>query len=256
MEYSEVSLERSYEKIKELHSHIDSYNVVKEVENCRNYWRPNRINVILLAESHVFTSDVDFKIELDYSDFNKLASNYPRKFVRFVYCIGYSESGLFASRPLYPDFKNPGTWQYWKLFCACASDSPKIRYDSVLKGSTKNLKDRVNNKIDLLERLREKGIWLVDSSIVGINKLPRKQREEIIALSWNNYVKHLIKESKPKYLICVGKTVWNLLERKIKEMGIPSNYVNQPQAHLTSAEREKEHKKLQGICSTYCAISK
>jgi hypothetical protein len=125
-----------------------------------------------------------------------------------------------------------------------------------LKGSTKNLKDRVNNKIDLLERLREKGIWLVDSSIVGINKLPRKQREEIIALSWNNYVKHLIKESKPKYLICVGKTVWNLLERKIKEMGIPSNYVNQPQAHLTSAEREKEHKKLQGICSTYCAISK
>ena len=211
MNYPEVRLERTYEKIKELNCDTDSYSVAKEVENYRNYWRPNKINVILLAESHVFTPDIDFKIRLDYSGFNKLASNYPRKFVRFVYCIGYSEPKLFANKPLNPNFKNPGTWQYWKLFCACASNSPKIRYDSVLKGSVKNFKDRINNKIDLLERLRKKGIWLVDSSIVGINKLHRKWREEIIAASWNNYVKHLITESKPKYLMCIGKTVWDVL---------------------------------------------
>ena len=144
--------------------------------------RPNKINVILLAESHVLTSDVDFKIRLDHSDFNKLASNYPRKFVRFVYCIGYSESRLFANKPLNPNFKNLRTWQYWKLFCTCASNSPKISCDSVLKGSTKSIKERVKSKIKLLEELKEKGIWLVDSSIVGINKLPRKQREEIIEL--------------------------------------------------------------------------
>ena len=204
-----------------------------------------------MAESHVFTSDVDFKIRLSYSDFSKLSLNYPKKFVRFVYCIGYSESRLFANRPLNPNFRNPGTWQYWKLFCACTSDSPKIRYCPVFKGSTKNLKDRVNNKIDLLERLRKKGIWLVDSGIVGINNLPRKQREEIIAISWNNYVKSLIKKSNPRYVICIGKTAWDVLEDKFKQIGIRDyNYVYQPQAHLASAKREKEHKKLQRICSS------
>jgi hypothetical protein len=257
LENSHASLEQTYKRIKNLYSQIDSYAVVKEVANYRNYWRPpTRINVILLAESHVYTSDVDFKIEFDYSNFKKLASsNYPKKFVRFVYCIGYSESGLFANTPLDPNFKNPGTWQYWKIFCACASESSKINYNPVLKGSTKNFTARINNKIALLEKLKVKGIWLVDSSIVGINKLLGDQRQEIITTSWNNYVKQLITKSKPKFVVCIGKTVWDVLKRNINKMSIPCDYIHQPQAHLTSTEIKEEHKKLQEICSKHRALS-
>lgn len=94
MEYPRAPIELAYRKIKELYSHIDSYDVVKQVDEYRNYWRPVKVNAILLAESHVYTSDEDFKIEMNYSGFSSLNPCYPRKFVRFVYCIGYSESRL------------------------------------------------------------------------------------------------------------------------------------------------------------------
>jgi hypothetical protein len=249
------TLESTYRKIRELYDKVDSYDVVGEVDKYRNYWKPDNVNVILLAESHVYTSDEDFKIELNYSRFEKLNLMYPRRFVRFVYCIGYSEPELFANKPLNPSFKNPGTWQFWKIFCACASEDKEIEFNTVLKGTTRNFVERINNKIDLLSKLRAKGIWLVDSSIAGINKFKRNQRKKIILISWNNYIENLIEETKPKIIICIGKTVWDVLKSRIEEMNFPCDYINQPQAHLTSKEREKEHKKLKELCSKYCDVS-
>jgi hypothetical protein len=253
--YSGEALKLTYGKIKELFNDVDSYDVVKEVDRYRNYWKPHKVSVVLLAESHVFTSDEDSRIEMNYSRFEKLNSGYPRKFVRFVYCLGYSEPRLFANKPSNPSFKNPGTWQFWKIFCACASESEKIKCNAVLKGTTRNLIDRINNKIDLLNKLRVKGIWLVDSSIVGINKLPRNQRERIVLMSWNNYAEHLVGEARPKTIIVIGKTVLDVLESKIKRMNIPYYSVSQPQAHLTSEERVREHEELRRLCSKYCAKS-
>jgi hypothetical protein len=251
-------LDLTYRKIKELYDGVDSYDVVNEVNKYRNYWKPDKINVVLLAESHVFTSDEDFKIEMNYSGLSALNPSYPRSFVRFVYCIGYSESTLFANRPSNPNFRNPGTWQYWKIFCACASESEKIDYSAILKKTTKSLFDRVNNKIGLLNKLKDKGIWLVDSSIVGLykkgEKPPRNITERIVLTSWNNYVKYIIRESKPKIMICIGKTVWDVLESKIKEMNIQCDWINQPQAHLTREEREKQYKKLNKLCSEHCGL--
>jgi len=258
MEDSMVSLEQAYNRIKDAYGQIDSFKIVKDVVNYRNFWKPlGRINVILLAESHVYTSDEDFKIELDYSNFGRLnLSNYPRSFVRFVYCIGYSEPKLYANKPTDPNFKNPGTWQYWKLFCACASDTPRIDCSPILKGSNPNFISRINKKITLLENLKKKGIWLVDSSIVGINRLPRvDQRKEIIAKSWNSHVKNIVKESKPQIVICIGTTVKDATERDIKAMGIRCDYIHQPQAHLTSSEREQEYRKLQNVCNRYCTFA-
>ncbi len=247
----EDALKSTYDKIKRRHSSIDSFDVVQEVVKYRNYWRPDEIRVVLLAESHVYTSDDDFKIKLEYTGF-KMSPNYHSRFVRFVYCLGYSEPRLYANSPVNPHFKNPGTWQFWKLFCACDSESQKIDCAPYLKGTTGNIGIRINNKIELLKRLKEKGIWLVDSSIAGINKLQRKQREEIILTSWNEYVKQVIEAAKPKAIVCIGKTVWDTLENEIRKMSLSHDYIHQPQAHLTSKEREIEHKKLQRICSEYC----
>jgi len=255
LEHSTETLESTHGKIKELYPTVDSYNVVREVDKYRNYWRPVKINVILLAESHVYTSDEDFKIKIDYSSYEDLIPNYPDRYVRFVYCFGYAEHSLLKN--ISSDKKlRLGTPQFWKIFSVCVSENGKFDFNSIKKTTTKT-DERIKNKINLLNRLRKRGIWLVDGSIVGLynegEKPPSKVMKEILRISWENYVKELVVNAKPKYIMCIGKFVRDTLKENIAETNIPFDYIHQPQAHLTSEEREKEYRKLQKICSAYCA---
>jgi hypothetical protein len=246
-----MTLKQAYDKIiefiKNQNVKVDSFQVVNEVDKYRNYWKPERVNVILLAESHVFTSDDDFKIKINYSNFKELIPNYPDGFVRFVYCIGYSESDIFSNHPN-SSFINPGTWQYWEIFSACASSD----LNTVLKKEMPRHVERIKNKINLLKKLREMGIWLVDSSIAGINGLPNKLKREIIMLSWNNYVKNIVLDENPKAIIFIGKPVKDVLKDEIDSKSIKSFFQPQPQARLSLTEREKVLENYQNICSLYC----
>jgi hypothetical protein len=252
---SAETLESAYERIKELYTRVDSLDVVKEVDKYRNYWKPSQTNVILLAESHVYTSDEDLKTRIDYSGYKDLIPNYPEIYVRFVYCFGYAEHSLL--KYAFPNMKlKGGTPQFWKIFTVCASENDNFDFDAIKKTTTET-DERIRNKISLLNKLRKKGIWLVDGSIVGLynegKKPPSRVMEEILRTSWDHYVKKLVVGAKPKYVMCIGKFVRDTLNDKIAETNIPYDYIHQPQAHLTSEEREKEYRKLQRICFEYCA---
>jgi hypothetical protein len=253
-EQSAEALESAYKRIKELYSRVDSLNVVKEVDKYRNYWRPSQTNVILLAESHVYTSDEDFKTRIDHSGYEDLIPNYPDRYVRFVYCFGYAEHSLL--KDAFPDMKSKlGTPQFWKIFTVCESENSKFDFDAIKKTTTET-DERIKNKISLLTKLKKKGIWLVDGSIAGLynegKKPPLRIMQEILRTSWDYYVKELVLSARPKYVMCIGKSVRDTLNDKIAETNIPHDYIHQPQAHLTSGEREKEYKKLQRICSKHC----
>lgn len=251
-----MGLRQAYEKIKsyslEKSIEIDSLKVVQEVERLRNYWKPENPNVILLAESHVLTSDDDFNIKINYNDFNNFIPSYPDNFVRFVYCIGYSESNLFINKPTDPSFRNPGTRQFWKIFCACASNNDKIVYDFILKGRIKNLEERVRNKIRILIKMKEKGIWLVDGSIVGINGLPTKMKRDIISLSWNSHVNYIVLENNPKAIVFIGSPIKNVLLNEFQDSSIEIFHQPQPQARLSSEEHKEVLKRYFRICNKYC----
>lgn len=53
----EKALERTCELIGKAcpGARIDSLEVIKQVEEYRQFWKPEKTNVILLAESHVYT---------------------------------------------------------------------------------------------------------------------------------------------------------------------------------------------------------
>jgi len=89
---------------------IDSFSVVKTVHDLREFWKPKNVKVILLAESHVYTKDDEWKILLNLD--SSLPENYPNHFVRFIYCLGYGENHLLGN----PVMKNFGTPQYWQIF--------------------------------------------------------------------------------------------------------------------------------------------
>src|SRR2546426_889327 len=166
-----MSLASCYEGIVKAGYDVDSYKVVKEVERYRQFWRPDKVIVVLLAESHVRTSQKEFNHHWSYvSD-----PVYQGNFVRFVYCLANGERDLVQIP------SNKGTWQFWLLLSSCLNNpSDKPAFSSVLRKTTRDFNERMRKTFQLLEDLKRNGIWLLDASIVGVNEQKGPIRNKIL----------------------------------------------------------------------------
>ncbi len=257
----EKSIEKTYKTIQESISQdisIDSLEVVKQVEEYRQFWKPEKINVILLAESHVYTDKQDYEIKLKRSILHKIdksiLQNYPLQFVRFVYCLASGENELLTRKPE----KNVRPSQFWKIFSSCVAESEDdLGFNKVLKKGTRDLLRRLRNKVDFLLKMKEKGVWLLDASIVGLynpysgKKPPFNVRKRIIEICWENHIASIIEEANPKHIIVIGKGVYKILKQKFEDLDIPSPTVL-PQPQGVRGSYEKYYKKYQKICAQYC----
>jgi hypothetical protein len=87
-----MTLEETYHGINRiLGNNAEPLESVGLVETYRRYLKPDTVRVVLLAESHVFTSDEDRKIAIPPIDD---LPGYPRQYARFVYCLGLGERVL------------------------------------------------------------------------------------------------------------------------------------------------------------------
>ncbi len=79
----EMDLRECYEWVRRIDPDldIDSFEVAEEVSRLRQFWKPETVRVVLLAESHAYTSQKDFV------DWEATRSPYHGKIVRFVYCL-------------------------------------------------------------------------------------------------------------------------------------------------------------------------
>src|SRR5918997_3712328 len=85
-------------------------------EACRQAWRPKRLRVLLLAESHIATSAAELACRVALPP--HLDWPGPRRFVRHLYCAGYGEPELLEG-PLGPEARpRGGTPQFWRLMAA------------------------------------------------------------------------------------------------------------------------------------------
>jgi len=98
-------------------SSAEPIEVLQCAEEHRAYWRPERVRVVLLAESHVYTetSELDRRVVLP----SFMGIDVPRGFVRLVYCLGYGENSLLDLPIFIP--ANSGTPQFWKIFIAAST---------------------------------------------------------------------------------------------------------------------------------------
>lgn len=216
----------------------EASRVAVEVERHRWAWKPERVRVVLIAESHVHTSESDLAIRIRSEYLPQEVRQIPSSFVRLVYCLGYGEDELLTSRP---QRRNSGTWQYWDLFGQLAETSPRLRGHS--------LSERLHWKLQTLKELSRRGVWLLDSCLHGIyepggNRLGDVTTE--LHRTWlEEYGSWLLSEVKPNLIWCIGKGV----ARNLSELGLKADgWIYQPNARIENSLRCTSLKQLVDAC--------
>jgi hypothetical protein len=219
---------------------------VELVETYRRFFKPERVRIVLLAESHVFTTDEDREIQIPpVMDL----PGYPTQYARFVCCLGYGERNLTKS-PLHP--KRDGTPQFWKILISCRDSISGATDFLPILGHTAYCQ-RLQNKIALLRDLKKKGIGLVDASIVALYKSGRKIPNMFHALqeSWDSYTRDVVLDANPKHVICIGKGVAGVVRSDLdKYFHGRHTVVAQPNAHLSSQEHMSNFMSCSRLCRT------
>ncbi len=239
---------RCYENLKDLIGpEIEPFDIVNTVDAYRMYFKPEKVKMLLLAESHVYTSKDDFQTTMNLKRFN-LQQSYPNAFVRFVYCLGYGESELLEGKIE----KNHGTPDFWKIFYSCSNPvHSKEKFSPILK--TTPTEDRIINKIRLLDILKKQGIWLVDASIIGINgkhNPGNDKYKKTLSICWKHYIKNVISKACPENVICIGKQVGKVLGKKVHSLiNKEPLVISLPSAHLT------KDKKMDLFKTIYAAVN-
>jgi hypothetical protein len=239
-----VNLRECYDGLRKLTSDldIDSFEIVEEVARMREFWKPEKVRVVLLAESHAHTRQEDFVTPWRVRD-----TIYRGKYVRFVYCLANGEKELVPSV-----HQNKGTSQFWKIFYSCVHRvSGNQDFEPILHSTLPD--QRIANKIDLLSRLKEAGVWLTDVSIVGINHLKEvRARKEILRHCWE-FTSPMLEglDPPPKHVIVIGKLVEKTLQKEIASLDPHYTSLPQPQAHLPAPGYFPFYKTYYETCSRF-----
>lgn len=248
-----------------LGSQLEPLAVVQQVEQHRRYWRPERPRLVLLAESHVYTTEEELCRTVEVEKvLDQTPKNLPRGFVRFVYCLGYGENKLLDKCIE----SNPGTPPFWKIFYSCINPiTPNPSFAPVLKTATKLDKARIGNKLCLLQQMKGQGIWLVDASISALFHPGRPRQavdyKQVLQTSWKEHVRSTIEEWRPEGILCIGCGVARALKDRLDELQIPWSVVPQPGARLPSKEHLRVFEKyrvvamdpshVRSLCKDWCS---
>jgi hypothetical protein len=240
-----MSIERAYRRLAPIigENSIESLAAAVEVDRIRRAWKPDDVRVVLMAESHVWTSIQELKCRVHAP--GQLETGY----ARFVYCLGYGEPSILSSVVE----KNHGTPQYWRLFHDCLL-GPANTYNHLTRRE-QNSDRRIQAKVELLSQMHEAGLWLIDASMTALYHRGKKLVGGIdyyraLQISWDDHVGKELCECSPTGVLIVGKAVANVLASSVKEV-LPKalvDVVSQPNAWLTNSAREAERWRTNDFC--------
>jgi hypothetical protein len=205
----------------------------------RWFWKPNDVKFIVVAESHVYTSEreISVKMRLDKLRAYDFPTDAPLGFVKLVYCLGYGVNEILSAPGMIDN--SGGTWPYWRLF---------RRWTRYSKGTS------IGWKLRVLDRMKEKGIWLLDASChaCSTGRKPPDDRlpvvKGLISTSWTKYVKPIVDDVQidRESVWFIGKTVHDTIMELPGENGKyarESNWIYQPNVRVAMNSELYERKK-------------
>jgi hypothetical protein len=225
-------------------------------EACRLAWRPARLRLLLLAESHMATGAAELACGLRLPPGVDWPG--PRRFVRHVYCAGYGEPELIDPPP--PP-RNFGTAQYWRLLCA-TEDAAMPALPGLRKAAGAGLARRLGAKAALLHRLRARGIWLTDASLPALAgpggwRATPAQQAAALEGSWRLYHGALLPGLEPAHVVVIGLGVARILGPRL-DATFPGRWsaVPQPNARLPAARAAALRRHLAAAAARFAPEAK
>jgi hypothetical protein len=207
----------------------ESEEYLERIESWRVAWRPKRVRVLLVAESHVREQNGDLAVNVQLPIDLIPEKSLPSRFCRLVYCLGYGEREI-----CYPKdrIKNNGTIQFWDLFGSIAASLNNLILPEMPRHSESSLFTRLKWKIDVLHTLINAGIWLEDASVIGIydsgkRLVDGKSYKVLIRESFMTFVWPKIEKDNPEQIWIIGRGVGNALSGL--PMIDPKRIISQPQ---------------------------
>ncbi len=184
--------------------------VALAVEKHRWAWRPENISVILIAESHIYTSAQDFGLTVQKQCLPAVAQHTPEEFVRLIYCLGYGEPELLSAQTVQ---RNAGTRQFWDLFGKLT-----LRGKQPRKSTGVSLSDRLAWKVATLQEMQAKGVWVIDASIhamylPGGKRVSNQIKSTLHRFWWEDYGAGLWSRFPEAKVWIIGKTVADELQK-------------------------------------------
>lgn len=214
---------------------IEPFEAWEAADQHRMFWKPEKVKVLLLAESHVFTTFDETKRTVALPS-NRTSGELSR-FVRLVYCLGYGEEQLLNTPIQTPC--NAGAWPFWKIFWSCLHRvASHADFAPILRGETSDFAIRMKNKIELLQAMKSQGVWLLDASLAALYRPGGRvpiDNQACFNESWP-YIEKLIMNIKPRHIVVVGKGVERVLRDRLHNLGISIHVQPLPSARLTSQE--------------------
>ena len=240
-------LEQTYARVRDRlgPERAECFEAAVVVEHLRSMWRPEHARIILLAESHVWTSRTEALSQVRQPD------GAVTGFARFIYCLGSGEPTL-VDPPFRP---NNGAFQYWRLLHDTVR-GPNQSYAGITKAGAPNPQRRIENKLELLRSVREAGIWLVDASIsalyhAGTKLATDNDYDDLLRDCWSSYVGEAVCASAPGLVIVIGKQVHGAIGAALCRdlgKGIEVHVIKQPNALMTSAELAQYRQHIFELC--------
>jgi hypothetical protein len=175
------------------------------VEELRRMWRPDRVRVILLAESHVWTSREEASSRVLQPD------GIETGYARFIYCLGGGEREIVTPAVT----RDGGAFQYWRLMHDTVR-GPSKSYRGLLKSGEPSSALRLENKLCLLNKVRTSGVWLVDASVAALVRKGKRLADgpayrAVLRECWDAHVGAIVCEASPALVIIIGKSVENAI---------------------------------------------
>lgn len=208
--------------------------VAQMVEAHRWAWKPERVRLVLIAESHVYTSPADF------ATIYRVPSGVhaPNRYVRLIYCLAYGEKLLAPGL-------GGGTPQFWKIFGDLAGTLTTQRYSGPADA-------RLRSWIETLRTLQKLGVWLLDSSLHGIylgggNRVDPGIVPSLQRIWWQQYGEAVLAETSPERIVAIGKGVRDSLQSQTDICF--HDWIYQPQGARSMDQAKRNREVLSGLRS-------
>lgn len=217
----------------------ESAEYLKRIAAWRAVWKPARVRILLVAESHVAEQAGDLDVQVIPPKILIPELSLPRGFCRLVYCLGYGEDEICYPGKLE---NNSGTRQFWDLFGAISAGLNPAITAKMSRKSESTLNYRIQWKIAVLKELGKAGIWLEDASVIGLYPNVKKHLSntgycKVIRESFESFVWPEIEKDNPEQVWVIGRGVGNAL--KGLPMIFPEHVISQPQTRKTYVYNEE-----------------